>query len=357
MPSNFIKIANWMDTIQEYVNSAKDSLSSAKPYLTGAGIGGAGGATLAGLASASVRDQDETPAQRRRRILRNALAGGTMGAGLGATIPALMDTIGSAAPPPTKGQRAGAALAGEWGDDKPLGGFLGHLLGGAGGYGAARQIQHGSYRDAVRGRADDLLKRLDAARSTIHTGTETTMAAIKGKADEGAKQMLDAWLKQPANANANSNTIADKLKEFQKSMLSDTEARKALASASRSGIKTNLSPLMSELRRDFGKSDFALSNQSNSTDAAARQLFRKLNQDPQALAKQLKQVSRLPFGGTSFTGANIGLTPAGTPRSSGKLTVGLTTAGLMAPWIVPNAAKIGPWVSNFLSSTLSSPSQ
>ena len=139
------KQANWLDDLKQRF----DALAPYKGYAQGAALGGAAGATLAGLASLQNNQDGDSPAMRRRRILRNALTGGVLGAGAGVSLPALADTFSSMAPPKTENQLAADRLKAVVADDKPLGGWLGHILGGGGTYAVANRVNRSRVLDKI----------------------------------------------------------------------------------------------------------------------------------------------------------------------------------------------------------------
>jgi len=136
------KQANWLDDL-------RGSVDRMGPYAKSTAVGGLGGATLSGLTTAAM-DSEGTPAERRKRILRNALMGGVMGGAAGASLPAISDALSQAAPPLTQAQRAANHVASVFDDGKPLGGLFGNILGGgtvAGVTGLARS--HGATTDIM----------------------------------------------------------------------------------------------------------------------------------------------------------------------------------------------------------------
>jgi len=136
------KQANWLDDL-------KGSVDRMGPYAKSTAVGGLGGAALSGITTAAM-DNEGTPAERRRRILRNALMGGVMGGAAGASLPAISDALSQAAPPLTQAQRAANHVASVFDDGKPLGGLFGHMLMGgttAGAIGLGRA--HGASTDIM----------------------------------------------------------------------------------------------------------------------------------------------------------------------------------------------------------------
>lgn len=155
MLTDSIKQANWLDTL---MNAAGENGPAIRNALLGAGTG----AAVTGLTSAAQKSpKSETSSERRRRILRNALAGGVFGGGAGYLLPKALDVMRSAAPPNTEA----ADTADEWGKafapGTAAGGMYGRMGGAGIAYGLSRGIAHSRETKFIKGQAGDFFNRLN----------------------------------------------------------------------------------------------------------------------------------------------------------------------------------------------------
>jgi hypothetical protein len=171
------KQANWLDDLKQRF----DALAPYKGYAQGAALGGAAGATLAGLASLQNNQDGDSPAMRRRRILRNTLTGGVLGAGAGVALPALAETFSGMAPPKTDNQLAADRLKAVVADDKPLGGWLGHILGGGGTYAVANRLNRSRVLDEIVNKAvNPTMRAAYKAYSNTGKSVDDALAVLRG---------------------------------------------------------------------------------------------------------------------------------------------------------------------------------
>jgi hypothetical protein len=120
--------------MNEFIDNAQTQLASgglgaynsAKPYLPGSNtllsalVGGGIGATLTGGAALASRgDEGESPAMRRRRVLREVLTGGGVGAAAGAALPTGVSMLSGMLPARTAGGRTAEAIAHALRDGSP----------------------------------------------------------------------------------------------------------------------------------------------------------------------------------------------------------------------------------------------
>jgi hypothetical protein len=131
--------------------------STAGKYLIPALIGGLGAGAIGGFSSAKTKERPgETPGERRMRILRNALGTGVAGAGLGAAVSGLAQTIPNLAPNRTIWEDATEGMSDDMGARGVAGlagGAAGAALGGAGGLLADQKI-NGEARNLAQNRMD-----------------------------------------------------------------------------------------------------------------------------------------------------------------------------------------------------------
>lgn len=168
-------MANWLDDI-------KNQLTTAAPYLKGSLIGGTAGAALAGTASWQNKEDNDTPAARRRRILRDALMGGALGAGAGAALPAFGEIANIMAPPKTEDQVAADRFANVFAPGKAMGGITGTVAGGGAGYGIERIFRRGKELDGVYAHMRGVLDGARGKYDEITKAVQGEMTSLKGTA-------------------------------------------------------------------------------------------------------------------------------------------------------------------------------
>lgn len=151
--------------------SWQDLLAGAKSVAPQAGIGAGLGALLTGGTSAMApTGGTETPAERRRRVLRNTLLGAVAGGGIGAAFPAAASLLSNSGAPRTAAFDAGEEAQGIFASGQPASSWYGRLMMGGLGYGVDRGVGIG-----IRGgprlnqntagvAADAIVKQFQAAR-------------------------------------------------------------------------------------------------------------------------------------------------------------------------------------------------
>ena len=137
--------------------------------LTGAGIGG----LLSGGASFLSRSSDgESPSERRRRILRDALVGSTFGAGVGYALPTAVEAFATAGPPKSEADKSLDKLHQQFKPDTLLGGWSGSALGGT-------TMLAGNRLLALRAAAKDHMREIGAQAAKWRAGWSEARRAFE----------------------------------------------------------------------------------------------------------------------------------------------------------------------------------
>lgn len=302
MLTDSIKRANWLDTLMN-------------PAIRNALLGAGTGAAVTGLTSAAQKSpKSETSSERRRRILRNALAGGVFGGGAGYLLPKALDVMRNAAPPNTEA----ADTADEWGKafapDTAAGGMYGRMAGVGGAYGLSRGIAHGRETKFIKGQAGDFFNRLNK-----HFDELGAKATAEAKAWAASKAPDAVAYKAMAKTDP---AAAQKMLEDKVNSLKSTNA------ASQSSQFTE------ELRRRWGKlkiDDLPLTDKTM-TDKVLLDTLRgsRPGGGPTQFDAQTKLLKDMS-GGYRLTGSGRLAGPWGrafTDRSAPVTVDGRTTGGL-----------------------------
>ena len=172
---------NWVDDLVKMKDQAGAAIS-ANPTAYGAGIGGVAGGLLAGGTSMATKSpQGENPADRRRRILRNALMGTALGAGAGASASSLPDIINNFMPARTPEGEANERVQQAFGPGSFMHGMKSRLLMGAGYLGLNQKYHDAKDTASIKGKAGDWLRQFgEASGKATAEGTATAKSEIEG---------------------------------------------------------------------------------------------------------------------------------------------------------------------------------
>jgi hypothetical protein len=373
------KTANWLDDIKAQLESVKRH-AAASPYAKGSLIGGAAGAALAGGASWQNSEDGDTPALRRRRILRDALMGGVLGAGAGAALPAFGDIAKQLAPPPTAEQSTAARIANIFADDKPLGGLTGTTLGGVGGFTAERYFRRGNVLDKVHSHLNGVLNGAHGVYKDITKAVADEMNHLKGTAIGGQPHWNNAFdeliHKRMEALNLDKSVLAPNVwSQRWKEQVKDweTEARKThlkrydptLATFTedfgRTPVANGISKHQGALFGGFGPQGFlgrwfsrATSPGGASADQLGLRLLREKNFTAAQAAAELEKIMHDPAKHPDFT-RNMAKTYSGRGIHTGITgrSIGATALGAALPSIIPYAIPAVAAAKGLLKSTVS----
>lgn len=224
--------------------SWQELLAGAKSVAPQAGIGAGLGALLTGGTSAMApTGGTETPAERRRRVLRNTLLGAVAGGGIGAAFPAAASLLSNSGAPRTAAFDAGEEAQGIFASGQPASSWYGRLMMGGLGYGADRAVGVGIRggprlnQDTAHTAANDIVKKFEAARGAGTAAYNATIPDAVAHAASSksvqAKAVAEA-LRRSAEAtqSANAGVASDVQSTFAKAHLPNGGGRMGQASQS-----------------------------------------------------------------------------------------------------------------------------
>lgn len=219
--------ANFIDNAQtQLASAARQAIRAAKPYMPGDGtllsalVGGGLGATLTGGAALAAAPEGEDPASRRKRVIREVLTGGGVGAAAGAALPTGINMLSGMLPERTPLGNTAETISASFKDGQPISNALtavgtlpavGSIFGRATGlYGAGKQhiraqtqdflhrfgTEYNTVQDKLRAEA---LAEINAAHPNVQSGAPNPDAVarlLQAKMDHHAPTQLRSILSE-----------------------------------------------------------------------------------------------------------------------------------------------------------------